>query len=298
MRIPEPFTAELTRREGAAGQAWLAALPNLVSRYCRAWQLTPDGEFMHGYVAVVLPVTRADGTPAVLKLSFPDVETRDEPVALSTWDGQGSVRLLESAPGVLLLERLDARRTLRTEPIGEATATAARLLRRLAVPAPGSIRALRTETVLLAEKLPSEWRRLGEPFSRALLDDAAGLCRELEPGSLLVNEDLHYDNVLAGTREPWLVIDPKPIAGDVEYGVIPLLWNRMFESTIDEKFAVIVTEAGLDAGLARAWTFVRAVRNWLWCLENGGFPGVGRLAEIALRSRGGRPGLDTVSLAR
>jgi hypothetical protein len=30
-------------------------------------------------------------------------------------------------------------------------------------------------------------------------------------GDQLVHADLHYGNILAGTREPWLAIDPKPV---------------------------------------------------------------------------------------
>ena len=41
--------------------------------------------------------------------------------------------------------------------------------------------------------------------------------------------DLHYENVLAGEREPWLVIDPKPMSGDPHYEPAPMLWNRMEE---------------------------------------------------------------------
>ncbi|GAB2974343.1 aminoglycoside phosphotransferase family protein [Amycolatopsis acidiphila] len=284
MRIPTAFAEEIARREGDAGRAWLAELPALAARYCREWQLSPDGEPMHGCLGVVLPVTRADGSPAALKLTRVDAETRGEPVALSTWHGSGSVLLLESAPGVLLLERLDPTRTLAVEPIGAAVEIAARLLRRLAVPAPASIR--RLPAARLAEELPAKWRRLGEPIPRRLLDAAVQVCRDSRPGSLLVNEDLHYENVLAGTREPWLVIDPKPVAGDPEFGVIPLLWNRMTESTVDAKFAVIVAAAGLDAGRARAWTLVRGVQNWLRSLEYGGFPGPARLAAITCWAAG------------
>ena len=82
-----------------------------------------------------------------------------------------------------------------------------------------------------------------------------------------MNEDLHFENVLAGTREPWLVIDPKPLAGDLEWGVIPLFWNRFTESTLDERFALIVASQELDAERARDWTLVRAVQNWLWMVE-------------------------------
>jgi hypothetical protein len=31
---------------------------------------------------------------------------------------------------------------------------------------------------------------------------------------VLLNQDLHFGNVLAAEREPWLVIDPKPLAGE------------------------------------------------------------------------------------
>jgi streptomycin 6-kinase len=60
-----------------------------------------------------------------------------------------------------------------------------------------------------------------------------------------VNQDGHYQDVLAGTREKWLVIDPKPLAGDVEFGAASLLWNRATESTMDYRMAAIVEAAGL-----------------------------------------------------
>lgn len=89
-----------------------------------------------------------------------------------------------------------------------------------------------------------------------------------------MNEDLHFQNVLAGQREPWLVIDPKPLSGDLEYGVIPLFWNRFTESTLDERMDLIVASQELDAGKARAWTLVRAVQNWLWRVEESAEHGV------------------------
>ncbi|MEV4125830.1 aminoglycoside phosphotransferase family protein [Nocardia sp. NPDC049707] len=35
-----------------------------------------------------------------------------------------------------------------------------------------------------------------------------------EPGERLLYGDLQYENVLASEREPWLAIDPKPLAGE------------------------------------------------------------------------------------
>ncbi|PXY37471.1 aminoglycoside phosphotransferase [Prauserella flavalba] len=268
--IPGAFAERLGQHEGEAGRRWLARLPALARRYCRAWDLEPDGPVLHGYVGLVVPVRRR-GVPAVLKLTWLDTETRDEPVALAAWNGEGAVRLLESDPaeGALLLERLAAGSSLADVSIDEAVNVAGGLLRRLAVPPPPLRRDLRVDAAGWADELPGYWEELGRPLPKRLLDAAVEVCRERGPrrANLMVNEDPHFENVLAGTREPWLVIDPKPIVADVEFGVIPLLWNRRAESPLAERFAAVVAAAELDADLARDWTLVRAVVNWLWAVE-------------------------------
>jgi streptomycin 6-kinase len=291
--VPELFAEQVAERAGAAGQAWLDGLPDLAADYARRWQLSFDGPAMHGYVGVVLPATRSDGSPVVLKMSMVDEETRDEPIALAAWAGVGAVRLLDSDAerGVLLLEGLDASRSLLTEPLDDAVRIATGLLRRLSVPAPpGLTRDLRTEAERFTEEAPQLWQSLGQPFPRKLLDAARDVCAQLGPTAarLLVNEDLHYENVLAGTREPWLVIDPKPLIGDPEFTTLALIWNRWSESSLDERFAAIVDGAGFDPDRARAWTLVRAVINWLDFVddedfEDDGFLAVQEIAPWALR---------------
>jgi streptomycin 6-kinase len=269
LRIPPAFAARAPRVLGPECRPWLAALPGLAEKYAREWGLELEGQAMHGFVGVVQPTRRLDGTPAVLKLGWVEEESRYEPLALSTWAGRGSVLLLESAPaeGAMLLERLDHTRTLDGEPVLEAVGVMSELARRLAVPAPLELsRTLRGEAERLLEELPKPWHELGEPLPRRHLDAALEVCRDLGPsaGHALVNEDLHYQNVLAGQREPWLVIDPKPLAGDLEYGVFSLLWNRFEESTLDAKTAV----TGLDAERVKAWTLLRSVENQLWFAED------------------------------
>ena len=269
LRIPPAFAARAPRVLGPESRPWLAALPGLAETSARGGGLPRDGAAMQGVVGGAPPARRADGTPVALKLGWVEAESRYEPLALSTWAGRGSVLLLESAPdeGVLLLERLDHTRTLDDEPLLEAVDVMSGLARRLAVPAPPELtRTLRGEAERLLEYLPKAWHELDEPFPRKQLDAALEVCRDLGPyaGHALVNEDLHYQNVLAGQREPWLVIDPKPLAGDLEYCVFPLLWNRFDESTLDDKLTV----TGLDAERAKAWTLVRAVENQLWFAED------------------------------
>ena len=73
--------------------------------------------------------------------------------------------------------------------------------------------------------------------------------------------------MLAGDREPWLVIDPKPMSGDPHYEVAPMLWNRF------EEFARRRARrrppalphprrrGGLDEARARDWVVFRMVCN-------------------------------------
>lgn len=286
--VPAGYVGQLGDREAALRRAWVAGLPALAGEYARAWSLRPDGAPLHGFVAVVWPVRLADDTPAMLKLSWPDEESADEATALAAWAGRGAVALLRrSADGyALLLERLDPRRSLADAPLGEAVEVAGGLLRSLAVPAPPLRRTLAATAARWAVELPARAAALGDPIPRRLLDAALAHCRDLGPaaGSALVNEDLHYFNVLAGGREPWLVIDPKPLAGDPEFGVIPLLWNRWAGAAdVPGRLDAVVAAAGLDRELARAWTVVRAVDNWLWALGGGAHPAAEACAEIAGR---------------
>lgn len=284
--VPDGFLAQFDAESLTERADWLATLPALAQGYARRWSLTPDGQPRYGACGVVWPVRRADGTPAMLKISWPHDEALDEGVALRVWAGHGAVRLLEhdTEDYALLLERLDATRTLDTEPIDEAVETAAGLLRRLAVPAPPLYRSVAKDAERWVEELPAEAEQLGDPIPARALAAAVEYCRELGPraGTVLVNEDLHYLNVLRGEREPWLVIDPKPVTGDLEWGVIPLLWNRYAgPRDVAARLDTIVRAAGLDRELAIGWTVARAVDNWLWSLAHGGVPDIETISEIA-----------------
>ncbi|GGS13302.1 aminoglycoside phosphotransferase family protein [Actinokineospora fastidiosa] len=267
--IPPAFAEGFADREGEAGRAWLASLPAQGAAMLDRWSLRPDGPSWHGFCSVVQPVRRADGAPAVLKIGWPHPEAEHEALALRLWDGDGAVRLLTADGWSLLLERLDADRTLMDVPLDKALEITAELIRRLDRPAPAPVRHLRAVAERLAVDLPADNAALkatGEAVDDELIDRAVAYCRELGPvsASRLVNEDLHYENVLGGAREPWLVIDPKPIAGDPEFGLIPMLWNRHTDGDLADRLDALVEATGMDRAKARKWTLVRAVESWLW----------------------------------
>ena len=272
--MPAAFAASTVAREGEAGGAWLASLPGLIEELCEHWGLDVAGAPMHGYVAVVVPVVR-DGVQLALKVSWIDRSSEQEALVLRAWDGRGAVRLLDAREqaGALLLEWLHPDSSLADVPIDRAAAIAGELLSRLAIAPPPGLRTVGAEMSDFRDALETGWERFGRPFSTGLRDRVLE-CSRLESRSpRIVNQDLHYENVLAGTREPWLVIDPKALAGDPEFGVAPLLWTRFEElenrSGLDGRLRIIAEAAGLDDELARLWSLVRVVDYWIWALGEG-----------------------------
>lgn len=274
--VPENFAKTTIVREGEAGRQWLDQLPRLVAELCMQWDLVIEGPVMHGYLGLVVPVRRGEEA-CVLKVSWIDTSTVEEAAALTAWKGQGAVRLLavDAARGALLLERLDSTHTLADLPIGEAVAIAGALLRRLAIPAPAGIRPLADLVAESVEMMPIRWERYGRPLPRRLLDQACDVARQLGAinDNLLVNYDLIYEDVLAGQREPWLVVDPKVVVGDPAFGLAQLLLTRLEEieeqGGLDPHFRTLTAAAAVDFERARAWTLVRTVDYWLWGLSVG-----------------------------
>ena len=125
----------------------MAAVPALLHDLACQWKLTTDGDrFWHGCNAVVFPV-RQDSRPLALKLAWPACQARGEADALAEWRGRGIVRLAAAdvPRGALLLERLDASRSLAGVPVAEAAAAAGTLIRALAVEASGAFPPVRAE---------------------------------------------------------------------------------------------------------------------------------------------------------
>ncbi|MFC5217875.1 aminoglycoside phosphotransferase family protein [Streptomyces coerulescens] len=288
--IPDELIAQHVRHDGEAGRAYVASLAERGTRFLEHWGLRPDGPTMYGRCALVLPVLRADGTRAVLKLQDVDEETVGEPVALRAWHGDGAVRLLQcdDATGTLLLERLDPDRLLDDLPDSrEATLVVAGLLAHLtATPAPPGLRRLGDIADAMTARTPAALELLPDPDVRRLIADCAAAVREVaaESGDRLLHWDLHFENVLAADRAPWLAIDPKPLAGDPGFDLFPALWNRFDADEVVWRFDAMTDVLGLDRARARAWTLARVLQNSLWQIEEGHAPLPAHL-EIAGRLR-------------
>lgn len=293
MRIALPDGVLGMASRGDEWADWVARLPRLAGDLLEEWELRQVGIAQHGFTALVLPVVGGRGAAGMLKIASPDEESEHEHLALTHWNGVGAVRLLRADPrrGALLLERLQ-HRSLRGEGDLEACGVVGGLYGSLHVPAFAQLRLLSDVAGREARRLASLPRDAALPHR--LVEQAAALARDFATDAAtdgtLIHADLHYDNVLAAEREPWLVIDPKPLSGDPHYELAPMLWNRYDELAgrvregVRSRFHTLVDVAGLDEDRARDWVIVRMMANAASTLAEAGEggPDAGECEELTV----------------
>jgi streptomycin 6-kinase len=274
--------AKLVKNHGETSAEWIAGLPGAVAEYVDRWQLTITGALLNGEASLIVPVVRRDGTEAMLKLQPVNDESESEALALRTWNRDDVVEVLEDDPATstILLERLEPRMLDDLPDHVEATRILAGFLARLsAVPAPPEVRRLADIAGAIVEDAPGLIPRLADPAEQKLVRRFVAQTAELLPesGDRLLHWDLHYYNVMAAQRQPWLVIDPKPLAGDPGFEVAPGLWNRWddlvatgdLRRAIRDRFDLMLEVAAIDRDRALGWTAARILQNVLWFTEDG-----------------------------
>jgi streptomycin 6-kinase len=260
-----PRLLRLERAPG--GQAWLDALPRLIDECVERWQLRIEPAYSDGNASLVLPATRPDGTPAVVKIQYPHAECEYEAAALAHWNGDGAVQLLDhdEERHALLVERcIPGTHLSRLDP-DAALEVMIGLLRRLWKPAGAPFRTLADEAAQWIKHLPAQWEAAGRPFEQSLVDTAVGMLEALsrtQGEQVLLHQDLHGDNVLRAEREPWLVIDPKPLVGEREFGVAPIVRSSELghsPAAVHRRLTRLTGALGLDRDRARGWTIAQTL---------------------------------------
>jgi streptomycin 6-kinase len=238
------------------------------------WGLALGPPYAAGAGGYAAPAELRDGTPVVLKLIHPHREAEHEADALARWGGNGAVRLLDRSEDgwAVLLERCEPGTPLSAAGPEVALDVLAGLLRRLWVPAGEPFHTLADEAAWWVSYLPDEWERAGRPFERRLLDAALDALGSLAPSQgegVLLHQDLHGDNVLASGREPWLAIDPKPLVGEREFAVAPIVRSPELghsRRAVVGRLDRLTSELGLDRDRARGWTIGQTVA---WSVDGG-----------------------------
>jgi streptomycin 6-kinase len=274
----------------------------------QAWQLRLGEPYERSWHWVA-PVTQADGQAAVLKVGIavptgPDgVMTGAWPLAsearaLQHFAGQGAVRLLRDdvSRGALLLEKAEpGTRLADLVPHADEDATRAlvTVMQRLhaCTPAGTPVAPVDTGLPALADERDTFASYLEEyegddpdnPLPHELVECADRLFADLvasAPAPVVLHGDLHHDNVLRATREPWLAIDPHGFVGDPGYDLGALFYNPdppdrdpVLLALVEPRVELVADLTGMDGDRVAAWAFVKAMLSELWTWEDGGTVG-------------------------
>jgi streptomycin 6-kinase len=241
---------------------WLERVPDLVAQCVEEWGLQLGEPYPSGAAGYAVRTQLPDGRPAVLKLIYPDRESEHEADALALWDGQGAVQLFarDDDLSAMVIERCEPGTTLAAAGADVALTALIALLPRLWVETGEPFHTLEDEATWWIGYLPEQWERSDRTVARGLVDaavDALSSLSHSQGQQVLLHQDLHGHNVLAAAREPWLVIDPKPLIGEREFTVAPIV--RSFELGHSKRDALyrldrLTSELGLDRERARGWT--------------------------------------------
>jgi streptomycin 6-kinase len=259
--------------ESPEGRAWLARLHRLVDECVEQWSLRIGDQFPYAFESFASAAILPDGTGAVLKVQFPGRENEHEAAALTRWNGDGAVRLLahDADRHALLLERCEPGTPLSDLEQDEALNVVASLLPRLWKHAGEPFRSLADEAAWWAGYLPVSWERAGKPFERGLLDAALDVLEsfpESQGELVLLSQDLHAGNILRAEREPWLLIDPKPLAGEREFSIAAIVRGDELgrgENHVRHRLDRLTSELALDRERARGWALAQTLA---WAVDS------------------------------
>jgi streptomycin 6-kinase len=92
----------------------------------------------------------------------------------------------------------------------------------------------------------------------------------------LLHGDLQHSNVVFDSQRGWVAIDPKGVAGEVEYEVGASLRNpverpELFAAphVVAQRLKRYATRLSLDTDRALRWAFSQAVLSAIWSVEDG-----------------------------
>ena len=266
------------------GQEWLDHLPRRINAIQELWQIRVSDPVVPLNYHYVAPARRSDGTHVILKLGIPGETIDREAHCLRHFDGRAAAQLLQhsSAWGAILLERVCPGTDLK--PLQEEAAISAAcsvMVRLHASHPPTSGFPTVADWWKGFERLRTAFSGATGPLPRYLVDEAQALYQDLATSMeapVLLHGDLHHGNILAGTREPWMAIDPQGVIGEAVYEVgafirnpLPDVLNRSdLRQVLARRVAIFSDTLQADRQRVAGWAFAQAVLSAIWSLEDHG----------------------------
>jgi streptomycin 6-kinase len=265
------------KARAAGAEDWLERLPALVSSLEADWSIAVGHPYEGGTEAFVADATRADGTPAVLKVLVPGTgnNASNEAAVLRLVGGDGCPVLYRHDPGqgALLMERLGRPMYELGLPLARRLeilcATAARIWR----PAPDcGLPAGADKARWLADFIVTSWEELGRPCSEKTVDYALACAvrrgqAHRDERSVLVHGDVHQLNALQHDSG-FKLIDPDGLLAEAEYDLGVLMRGDPVEllggDPVD-RARWLAARTGLDLAAIWEWGVVERLSSGLLC---------------------------------
>lgn len=290
--VPIPRSLETGAGSTPQGAAWVERVPDLVARATQRWSLRLGEPFGVGTASWTAPGTLPDGTPVVLKVTYPHTEASYEAIALRIWRGHSAVELLDhhGADWALLMRRAIPGRLLLddTSPAEHRLQIALSILADLhraplaefTMPALTGVAA---KWARVAPQRANTWHHLYPAYHAEMQYGLDLLAAFADPAAMpaptvALHGDLNPGNILldAPTNGPaqWLAIDPKPLVGDPGYDLWPILAQIDDPFAYPDPTAVLVPRIelahrvlGVPQRRICEWACARTVESVLWRLE-------------------------------
>jgi streptomycin 6-kinase len=270
-----------SKAEAAGAADWIGELPGIIAGLEQDWSITVGRPYDSSTEAFVAQATRADGTPAVLKLMIPRPgdHARREITVLRLTAGEGCARLLRDdvTRGALLLERLGRSLDQFGLPVRarhEILCAAAGLLWR---PAPGAGLPTGAEKGRwLAAYITAAWEELGRPCSAraveyALACAARRVAAHDDERAVLVHGDVHQWNALEAAGG-FKLVDPDGLLAEAEYDLGVIMREdpvELLQGDPRERSRWLARRCGLDETAIWEWGAVERVSTGLLATRIG-----------------------------
>lgn len=277
---------------GENGKKWIANLPGTIEILADYWNLShlvPVDNMSFNYVAKAIDNSNQ---AVVLKIGFDTSVIADEKRALTYFDGNASIRLIDynEKYNALLLQQATPGTTLKSlYPANDKFVidcyvdTVQKLLNK-PLNSKNGFRYISDWLKMLdgfkSDKLPEYLLKKAIYLKNTLL---ASMKTEI-----VLHGDLHQDNILKD-NDRWLAIDPKGIIGEPEFEIaaFDFIHDTELTNNLDTKklflnrMNIIAERSNLSAERIKNWTLVRLILSAVWHIEDNGDPGLSiKLAEM------------------
>ncbi len=282
-KLPPKFRQNVIGLYGTKGEKWLADLPQMLETICTKWSLKLEDFFPNLSFNFVAKCSDKDGEKYVLKVGVPDEDSPllTEKNTLEAFDGKGAVKVIKFDENLcaMLLERAIDGKTL-SETCGEDYVKAVEIVIQVLKKLPRNP-IDKTHFINLEKWIDGLNRAVTEKFAPAKVTKAqeffAALVEPLEQ-KILLHGDVHFDNILSAKREPFLLIDPKGLIGEIGYEIAVFLndlagWTEHLANRKTILYKAIKRfskEFAVSEQNLRKWCFAFAVLSAWWMMEDFG----------------------------